>query len=100
MELHGPAGQAELRRKGFTGVLTQPLTAEAFGRLRPVVSAGDAAGLFDRDPEYAPFYCPLCRASYCADHWRRWDVFDEDSPDWHDSVRGRCPRGHERMLED
>lgn len=25
---------------------------------------------------------------------------DEEMPDWHDSVRGRCPHGHERMLED
>jgi hypothetical protein len=28
----------------------------------------------------------------------RWSVFDDDG--WHDSIRGRCPHGHERMLED
>lgn len=76
------------------------MTADAFERLRAALAAGDARDIFELDAEYAPFYCPTCGASYCAGHWDRWDVFDDEIPDWHDSIRGRCPRGHERMLED
>lgn len=100
IQLHGPAVRAEVRRESFTGTLHQPVTAEAFGRLRAALAAGDAGGIFELDPEYAPFYCPACDASYCAEHWDRWDVFDEEIPGWHDSIRGRCSYGHERMLED
>jgi len=100
IQLHGPAAPAEVRRESFTSVLRAPATAEAFEQLRAALAAGDAGAIFDLDPEYAPFYCPPCRASYCGDHWDRWDVFDEDFPDWRDSIRGHCPRGHERMLED
>ena len=42
----------------------------------------------------------LERLSYCGAHWARWDVFDQGDPAHHDSIRGRCPVGHERMLED
>jgi hypothetical protein len=45
-----------------------------------------------------PFFCPVCDKCYCGTHWKRWDVFDDDG--WHDSIRGACPEGHERMLED
>ena len=31
------------------------------------VDAGDAAALFAINPEYAPFWCPRCSASYCGD---------------------------------
>jgi hypothetical protein len=101
MALEGPAtAQAELRRESFTSALSQRVTAETFLQLRAALDAGDARGIFELDPEFTPFYCPACDASYCAEHWDRWDVFDEDLPDWHDSIRGRCPYGHERMLED
>jgi hypothetical protein len=76
------------------------VTAGAFERLRAALAAGDAREVFELDPECAPFYCQECGATYCGDHWDRWDVFDEDDRNWHDSIRGRCPRGHERMLED
>ena len=84
----------ELRRETFTGVLTQRASAGVRERL------GDPAALHALDPELVPFYCPACGACYCGDHWVRWDVFDDDFPGWRDSIRGRCPRGHERLLED
>jgi hypothetical protein len=82
----------ELRRETFTGTLTQPET--------PAVRAAiaDAAALYALDPELAPFFCPECRRTYCGDHWETRDVFDDDG--FHDSIRGTCPEGHERMLED
>jgi hypothetical protein len=81
----------ELRRESFTSTLTQPATAG----VRAVI--GNASALYALDPELAPFYCPRCRASYCGEHWRTYDVFEDGL---HDSIRGECPSGHDRMLED
>lgn len=99
--LHGSSERAELRRESFTGSLLAPVSGgDAFAMLHAVLAEGRADAAFGLDPEFAPFYCSACARSYCGDHWDRWDVFDEDVPDWHDSIRGRCPQGHERMLED
>ena len=81
----------ELRRVSFTSVLTQ--------RETPAVRAalGSARALYELDFELAPFYCPVCDRSYCGEHWSATDVFEDGV---HDSIRGTCPEGHERMLED
>jgi hypothetical protein len=91
----------ELRRESFTGVLTEQVThRERFRAIREAIGSGLAGRLFEVDAELAPWWCPECGACYCGEHWTRWDVFDEDEPAFHDSIRGRCPDGHERMLED
>ena len=90
--------RARVARESFTSRLW---LAVAPGRLRPLRTAlreRDAEALFAIELELAPFWCPQCEASYCGAHWARWSVFDDDG--WHDSIRGRCPQGHERMLED
>ena len=81
----------ELRRVSFTSVLTQ--------RETPAVRAalGSARALYELDFELAPFYCPVCDRSYCGEHWSATDVFEDGV---HDSIRGICPEGHERTLED
>ena len=42
--------------------------------------------------------CRTCSRTYLREHWTVWNAFDDDG--WHDSIRGRCPEGHERMIED
>ena len=81
----------ELRRVSFTSVLTQ--------RETPAVRAalGSARALYELDFELVPFYCPACDRSYCGEHWSATDVFEDGV---HDSIRGTCPEGHERLLED
>jgi hypothetical protein len=82
-----------LRRVSFTGELQRP------GWATPLPD--DPAALFALDFELAPFWCPDCHAVYCGTHWQHWLVFDHDPlPAWLDSIRGRCPHGHERTLED
>jgi hypothetical protein len=88
----------ELVVSSFVSRLTVKVPAEAQGMLCEVIAAGDTRALYAIDLEFAPFYCPRCDACYCGEHWTRWDVFDDDG--WHDSIRGLCPQGHERMLED
>jgi hypothetical protein len=100
IELFGRPSSAHVRRTSFTSVLSSAVHAEQFTDLRSAIELRDARRLHGLDLEYAPFFCPQCDAVYCGDHWKRWDVFDEDDPSWHDSIRGRCPKGHERMLED
>ncbi len=100
LEILVVGGRFRLERRSFTSVLTAGLAPEALPALRAALEAADVRALFALDLEYTPFFCPTCDACYCADHWERWDVFDSDDPSWHDSVRGRCPKGHERMLED
>jgi hypothetical protein len=89
-----------MERCSFTSIMEggRPLAPEEFARLRAIVEAGDAQALYRYDLEVACFYCPECRACYCQGHWNPRDVFDEDG--WHDSIRGTCPKGHSRMLED
>lgn len=83
----------ELRRVSFTGVLTQASSPT----IEAALLAGDVGALHALDPELVPSWCPECGASYCGSHWIRWDEFDGDL---HEAIRGRCPVGHERMLED
>ena len=41
---------------------------------------------------------PGLRRTYCGAHWGTEDVFEDDY--FHDRIRGTCPEGHARMLED
>lgn len=95
------ANGGEIIRDSFTSRLTLGVLAEDFERIRSIIFAGDIRALHELNLEVASFYCPDCAACYCRDHWVRWNVFDdEEGFDWHDSIRGRCPQGHQRMLED
>ena len=66
-------------------------------RAAAALEAGDAAALFAINPEYAPFWCPLCSAAYCGDDYRSWVTFDDG---FYDATYGVCPEGHERELDD
>lgn len=98
ISLDGGASSAEIKRTSFTSELRGAVPSAQLDALRAAVESSDARRLHALDLEYAPFYCPKCDAVYCREHWVKWDVFDDDG--WHDSIRGRCPSGHERMLED
>jgi hypothetical protein len=102
-----PAGTVSLKVKddrsmvvvsSFTGVVRVPVESHAASRAQTALASGNAQTLYNLDLEFAPFYCPRCQKCYCQDHWRYWDVDDEDG--WYDSTRGSCPVGHERMLSD
>ena len=71
-----------------------PVPAESVAR---ALGLGDPAALYAIDPEYASFWCPGCRASYCGAHFRTEQVFDEG---FYDCTYGTCPAGHRRMLDD
>jgi hypothetical protein len=68
--------------------------------LQDALARTDVRRLHQLDEEWAPFYCPVCEASYCGECWRAFLVFDPDWPGWLEEQRGTCPEGHERMLSD
>jgi hypothetical protein len=96
--LSGTASSGHVTRESFTSRLEMGVSSDQFARLTSAIPARDARALHTIDLEIASFYCPRCDACYCGDHWKRWSRFDDDG--WHDSIRGLCPQGHERMLED
>lgn len=73
------------------------LGAKMTPELVMALESGSAAALFAIDAEFAPFWCPVCAASYCREHYRSWAVYDDG---FFDCIQGVCPAGHERMLTD
>jgi hypothetical protein len=51
----------------------------------------DAARLYEIDPEYASFWCPHCKPSYCRDHWVLVRICDDG---FYDCTQGTCPSRH------
>jgi hypothetical protein len=65
--------------------------------IEAAIDDGHPASMFAIDPEFAPCRCPTCEQSYCADCW---SVRVEQDEGFYDCTRGRCPRDHERILDD
>lgn len=77
---------------GPVSITLAPVPAE---QVEAALASGDGAALFALDPEYAPFWCPRCKASYCREHYAPQQVYVQGFPI---SVRGVCPKGHKRVL--
>jgi hypothetical protein len=98
-----PLGPRSQRRDGvvagyFGGTAWKHADAPACRAVREILSgqAPDPAALRRVDWELAPFCCPDCAQNYCRAGWRTCVLFDEGSCD----TMGRCPRGHEHMIDD
>ena len=83
----------------FGGTAWKRADAPAYQAVCEILSgeAPDPAALRRIDWELAPFYCPGCAQNYCRADWRTSFLFDEGSCD---CTMGRCPRGHEHMIDD
>lgn len=90
----------KIMRFGFLGKVEFNRSPDELAKLSSAILSGDPKAVYDYDLEFVPCYCPTCDAVYCKDHWHHWVKFDEVEPWWFDSFRGRCPNGHERMLQD
>jgi hypothetical protein len=44
-----------------------------------------------------PFYCPDCALNYCA---ADWDITRGEDEGFREPTMGRCPAGHEHMLDE
>lgn len=88
----------QLERSGFISCLTRPVARAEFDQVLEWLTREDWKCLYSWDCELLPWYCPECDRLFSRDSWVTWDIFDEDGR--HDSVHGKCPNGHSRMLED
>ena len=79
------------------GPISLTLAPVPMEEVATALETGNAAALYALDSEYAPFWCPRCGASYCRDHYRKYEVYDDG---FFDCIRGVCPQGHERTLAD
>src|SRR5215475_6108656 len=70
-------GELWAYRESFTSNMECRVSPDAAVRLRSALAVADARAVYEIDIELASFYCPNCSASYCGEHWRRWDVFDD-----------------------
>ena len=82
----------ELRRESFTSTLTQPATAGVRAATRR--RRGTAR---TRPGARAVLTARAAARVTAASTGVRYDVFEDGL---HDSIRGACPFGHDRMLED
>ncbi len=99
-----PLGRQLQNRDGvvvdrFGGTTWKRAEAPAYQAVCEILSgeAPDPAALRRIDWELAPFYCPDCAQNYCRADWRTAVMFDEG---FYDCTMGRCPRGHEHMIDD
>jgi len=91
----------EIVRSGLLRNLQAAVTELDYARAFSAIASGDVREIYSYDFELAPFFCPPCGKVYCASHWNIRNVFDNDDGYISlDSVRGTCPHGHERMLQD
>jgi hypothetical protein len=76
---------------------TLHLSNDVVERVRDALTARNAAQLYAINEEFAPFWCPMCNASYCEAHYPRHVVYDQG---FFDAIWGTCPSGHHRKLAD
>ncbi len=76
---------------------TMPVGSDSVGRVKSALLTRNAAALYAIDEEYAPFWCPSCRRSYCRKHYRSVAAFDDG---FFDCYCGTCPSRHRRVLCD
>ncbi len=83
----------------FGGTAWIAADAAAFEAVREILSgeAPDPATLRKAGWELAPFYFPDCGLNYCRADWDTRVLFGEG---FYDCTRGRCPQGHEHLLDD
>lgn len=65
--------------------------------LDAALRAHDVRSLYAMDTEYVPFWCRSCSKNYCRACWLMWVDYDDG---FYDCTRGRCPVGHERIMDD
>jgi hypothetical protein len=90
---------APARLLDFINVSSGPLTPDVANLLIGPDSV-DPLKLRAIEWDLAVFCCRGCDVNYCRSCWTTWVEFADDYPGFYDSTRGRCPRGHEQMLDD
>lgn len=97
VSLLGPAAEPWLRCDGFLGRLTARARPADVPALRAALERRDLDALDDLEPEAASCRCLACDRIFCDSCWRTTVELDDG---FFDCIRGVCPQGHRRMLQD
>jgi hypothetical protein len=81
----------------FLGRMTLPVADNDLDDVCGLLEDRDVEALNARDSEWTPFWCPVCKLSFCGTHWAQETLFDDG---FFDEIRGTCPRGHTQQLWD
>ena len=99
-----PLGRQSQDRDGIVvdyigGTAWKADEAPSYQAVRDILSgqAPDPAALRRIDWELAPFSCPDCAQNYCRADCRTRVLVDDG---FYDRTMGRCPNGHEHMIDD
>ena len=104
--IEGPWGKHSLAVTGFIGEMTIAAIGDRpvdLGMFQQIVrlSQGDLKQLHQLDRDIFGFICRICGSAYCTNCWQNIHAkFDLEWPVWFEEYRGRCPLGHEQMLQD
>jgi hypothetical protein len=77
--------------------MAPPIDDDEYEGVKAQLQRVDAQGIYDRNRELAPFWCPACQLTYCGDHWQQQTKFDDG---FFDEIVGTCSQGHRRQLWD
>jgi hypothetical protein len=86
-----PAGALRVR---FSTYLTLQVQPDRFLDIKAALDSNDPALLYAIDPEYAPFWCPVCQKTFTLHQWNL--QYHGENYNW---ASGTCPAGHERKIE-
>ena len=104
VDMGPPLGRQAEDRDGlvvdyFLGTAWLAAGRAALDAVQAVIDAGtiDPVALCEVNPDLVPFYCPDCRLNYCSRDWDTYVLIDEGI---YEGTMGRCPHGHEHMVDD
>jgi hypothetical protein len=83
----------------FMGTACLTADSGALDAVQAVIDSGnvDPVTLRGVNWDLTPFYCPDCELNYCRRDWHTWVLVDDG---FYDCTMGRCPNGHEHMVDD
>lgn len=107
VDMGPPLGKQVQERDGlsldyFLGTAWHAAAGDKLDAMQALIEQGkvDPAAIRELDWafwELTPFYCPGCGLNYCSREWDTSVLLDEG---FYDCTKGRCPEGHEQMLDD
>ncbi len=101
IQLKGSKSSVQCTCKNFAGEMIVSFRDKIIiKKYSTALDSKDLNTLFSTDFETVPFYCPKCNACYCGDHYVTMPLFDPEESMYYDSLKGTCPQGHTRMLQD
>jgi hypothetical protein len=104
VDMGPPLGATRQRSDGivvgcFGGTAWKRADPRQYQAVRGILAgaAPDPAAVRRIDRDLVPFYCPDCAQNYCRAHWR---ARVQSGDGFYDCTIGRCPHGHEHMIDD